>query len=395
MTDIPQTLIFSKEEFQRRVSTVQAGMTKAGIDVLFLFSPEHIFYLSGYQTFGYFSYQALIVPNRGEPILILRFLETFLAQAYSWVKQVVAWDDHEDPIAVTVRTMKERDLARGRVGIEDGGFYMPLPVWKRIREAFPDSSFEDGVHLVERVRIRKSAAEIGYMRKAAEYTAAGVAAGFAECKAGRTENDVAGAIFNGMTRAGSEYSPHDPIVTSGWRSGVPHSTYARRRLEPGDTVLMELTGTHHRYVAPLMRTAVIGEPSPKVREMASLVIEGLEAAIAAIRPGVTSGEVDDACCGIMERAGYYENFRKRTGYSVGFGFPPSWNEGHIVSLRKGDRTPLETGMVFHLPVALRDYGVSCVGLSETVLVTEKGCEVLTHYPRKLLRGEGEDGKSSR
>jgi Xaa-Pro dipeptidase len=149
---------------------------------------------------------------------------------------------------------------------------------------------------------------------------------------------------------------------------------------------MEITGTHHRYVAPLMRTAVMGEPGPKVLEMASLVIQGLEATMAAIRPGVTSGEVDDVCRGIMEKAGYYESFRKRTGYSVGFGFPPSWNEGHIVSLRKGDPTRLEAGMVFHLPVALRDYGVSCVGLSETVLVTDKGCEALTHYPRQLLKG---------
>ncbi len=136
-----------------------------------------------------------------------------------------------------------------------------------------------------------------------------------------------------------------------------------------------------------MRTVVVGTPTPKVRDMSSLVIEGLNAAIAAIRPGITSGEVDDVCRGIMERAGYYDNFRKRTGYSVGFGFPPSWNEGHIVSLRKNDRTPLAPGMVFHLPVALRDYGVSCVGLSETVLVTDRGCEALTHYPRKLFTGK--------
>jgi Xaa-Pro dipeptidase len=387
MVDITQNLIFSKEEFQRRISAVQEGMGKNGFDVLFLFSPEHIFYLSGYQTFGYFSYQALIVPAKGEPILILRFLETFLARLYSWVSKVVPWDDYEDPISVTVRAMKEHGLAKGRIGIEDGGFYMPFPVWRRIREGFPDSSFEDGACLVEQVRVRKSSEEIAYMRKAAEYTSAGMAAGVAECQAGRTENDVAAAIYGAMTRAGSEYSPHDPIVTSGWRSGIPHTTYARRRLEPGDTVLIEITGTHHRYVAPLMRTVVVGEPSPKVREMASLVMQGLEGAIAAIRPGVTSGEVDDVCRGIMEKAGYYENFRKRTGYSVGFGFPPSWNEGHIVSLRKGDGTRLEPGMVFHLPVALRDYGISCVGLSETVLVTDKGCEVLTRYPRQLLRGE--------
>lgn len=384
MGSIPRNLIFSNEEFRRRLSAVQAGLQDRGLSCLLLFSPEHIFYLSGYQTFGYFSYQSLIVPARGDPILVLRFLESFLAQHYSWVPHVETWDDHEDPVDVTVRVLRERDLAHGRVGTEDRGFYMPYSVRRRLVEALPDVVFEDGTSLVERVRVRKSPEELAYMRKAAEYSTSGMAAGAKECREGRTENDVAAAIFDAMTRAGSEYSPHDPIVTSGWRSGVPHSTYERRRLEPGDTVLMEITGTYHRYVAPHMRTAVVGTSPPKVREMAALVIKGLDAAIAAIRPGVTAGEVDDACRGIIERAGYYENYRKRTGYSVGFGFPPSWNEGHIVSLRKSDPTRLESGMVFHLPVALRDYGVSCVGLSETVLVTDRGCDVLTSYPRELL-----------
>lgn len=386
MVNIARNLVFSEEEFKRRIDAVQVGLKDNELNVLLLFSPEHIFYLSGFQTFGYFSYQALVVPAVGEPILVLRFLESFLAQHYSWVRQVERWDDHEDPIDVTARVLKEHNLARGRIGIEDRGFYMPLAVSRRFKEALPDSIFEDGAGLLEQVRVRKSPEELAYIRKAAEYSSLGMAAGVRESKVGLTENDVAAAIYDAMTRAGSEYSPHDPIVTSGWRSGIPHTTYERRRLEPGDTVLIEITGTQHRYVAPLMRTAIVGSPSPKVNEMASLVIEGLEAAIAAIRPGITSGEVDDVCRGIMERAGYYENFRKRTGYSVGFGFPPSWNEGHIVSLRKGDKTPLKSGMVFHLPVALRDYGVSCVGLSETVLVTESGCEVLTRSPRRLLTG---------
>jgi Xaa-Pro dipeptidase len=145
-----------------------------------------------------------------------------------------------------------------------------------------------------------------------------------------------------------------------------------------------MTGVYGRYVGPLMRSASLGEPSQKVRRMADLCIEGLNRAIAAVRPGVTAGSVDDACRGLMEESGVYESFRKRTGYSVGLAFPPNWNEGHIVSLRKNDPTVLAPGMVFHIPPALRDYGVSCVGFSETVVVTETGCEVLTNFPRELV-----------
>ena len=385
MADIPQHLVFSKQEYGRRLDAVQAGMASRGMDALLVFSPEHIFYLTGYQTFGYFTYLAAVVPAKGEPILILRFLESFLAKHYAWVRDVEIWDDHEDPVDVTVRVLRERELAgRRRIGTEDR--VLAYDVRRKLAQALPEAALEDGTALLEQVRIRKSGEEIAHMRKASEYSTLGMAAGIRESTAGRTENDVAAAVFNAMTRAGSEYSPHDPIVTSGWRAGIPHSTYERRRLEPNDTVLLEITGTHHRYVAPLMRTAVVGAATPKVLEMAKLVLEGLQAAIETIRPGVTAGEVDDACRGIMERAGYYENFRKRTGYSVGFGFPPSWNEGHIISLRKGERAVLAPGMVYHVPVALREYGVSTVGLSETILVTERGREVLTNYPRELLTG---------
>jgi Xaa-Pro dipeptidase len=385
MTHIPRQLVFSQEEYRRRLAAVQSGMAGRGLDALLLYSPEHIFYLTGYQTFGLFTYLAALVPSRGAPVLILRYLESFLAKLYAWVPEVEIWDDHEDPVDVTVRVLRERELAgRRRIGTEDR--VLAYDLRRRLAQALPDATLDDGTGLVEQVRIRKSPEEIAYMRKASEYSTVGMAAGIRECTAGRTENDVAAAVFDAMTRAGSEYSPHDPIVTSGWRSGVPHSTYERRRLEPQDTVLLEITGTHYRYVAPLMRTAVIGTPTPKVREMAALVLEGLQAAIETIRPGVTAGEVDDACRGVMERAGWYEGFRKRTGYSVGFGFPPSWNEGHIISLRKGERAVLAPAMVYHVPVTLRDYGVSTVGLSETILVTETGREVLTKFARELLAG---------
>ena len=100
-------------------------------------------------------------------------------------------------------------------------------------------------------------------------------------------------------------------------------------------------------------------------------------------PGVTAGSVDQACRGVIEDAGMEAMFRKRTGYSMGVAFAPDWGEGHIVSLRKDDPTELEPGMVFHMPPALRAFQRLCVGMSESVLVTETGCDVLTQHPREL------------
>jgi Xaa-Pro dipeptidase len=156
----------------------------------------------------------------------------------------------------------------------------------------------------------------------------------------------------------------------------------RRRLGHGDTVLIEIGATFHRYYAPLMRSAVIGAAAPEVARMAETCLEALHAAIDAIRPGATSADVDAAARGVVTRAGLWENYRKRTGYSVGIGFS-SWVEGTIASLKEDDATVLRPGMCFHIPIAMRIYGEAGVGFSHTVHVTETGVEVLTRHPPRL------------
>ena len=132
------------------------------------------------------------------------------------------------------------------------------------------------------------------------------------------------------------------------------------------------------------RTVVVGAPSRGVARMHDTCVEALEATIAAIRPGVTSAEVQGVAQGIIDRAGYGPNFRKRIGYSVGGGFPPTWGEGHIMDIKHNDERPLRPGMVFHIPPALREHREFCMGVSETVVVTEQGAETLTSFSRELF-----------
>lgn len=377
-------LVFPEAEYRQRLTALRREMERAAVEVLLVFSPENVYYLTGHQTFGYQSYQCCAVPLAADPLLVVRFLESFNVAHFAWVADAVIWDDHEDPAAVTARALAERGWDRLAVGCDDAALFFPPLVRARLDAAL-GGRLRSAPGLVERCRAVKSAAEIAYMRKAAVYTDLGMAAALAAVRSGTTENDVAAAAFDALTRAGSEYVQIQPIVTSGWRSDIPHTTYQRRTLEPSDAVPIELTGTHHRYVSPLMRTAVVGRPTPKVAEMYAVCAEALAATMAAIRPGTTAGAVDAAARRVIAGAGYYESWRKRTGYSVGCSFPPDWGEGGVASLRHGDETPLQAGMVFHLPIALRDYGVAGVALSETVLVTPDGCEPLGSTPRALVQ----------
>ena len=379
---IKRELFFTMEEYQARLKTIRGAMEKRGIEVLLIASPESIYYVSGYQTFGFHNYAFLALPLDGQPFLILRYLESFLAYRYAWFDDVVSWDDTTDPVKVTVDALNERGHGGKMIGIEEKSYFLQVANYKKLQAALP--KVVDGSGCVEVARAIKSKQELAYMREAAKLTDLGFQAAVEEIHEGRTDNDVAAAAFDAMTRAGAEWLTRDPIVTTGERSGLPHSCYMRQTLKDGDAVLLEYSGVFNRYYSPLMRGAVVGKASQAVERLASVCIEALNAALNAIRPGVSSGEVDLASRSIIERAGLWDNYRKRTGYSVGIGFS-SWVEGAIASLKEDDPTVLAPGMCFHIPIALRLYGEAGVGFSETVTVTETGVEVLGKHPRELAR----------
>ena len=230
----------------------------------------------------------------------------------------------------------------------------------------------------------KSPAELAYIREAAKAVNAGMHAAIDCIHEGQNENEIAAAIWHAIVSNGCQHVGMEPFVAKAWKSGLMHNVWSGETVVKGDCIFLEIPASINRYHAAHMRTVCVGEPPAIIREWSDVCIEALNAAVDAIRPGVTSGDVDEACRGVIERAGLYNNFRKRTGYSIGIAFAPDWGEGHICSLQKGDKRVLEPGMVYHMPPAIRQAGEYGVGFSETVIVTETGCEILTNSPRKLI-----------
>jgi Xaa-Pro dipeptidase len=369
-------------EYDHRVAEVRQAMVDRQIDVLLILTPENINYLTGYDTIGYSSYLCLALPVEADPVLVIREMERGVAMSTTWLTDIATTGDTDDSVERTVDALTSRGLLSRRIAMEGTAPFVTPSTWLRLRAALGDVSVAES-GLVERSRAVKSTYEIAKIRHACGLVDGGMTAALHAVHEGATENDVAVAAYAAMVGSGSDPLVSNPIVTSGPRSGVAHSSFKNRRLENGDTVLIELGACVSRYGGALMRTAVLGTPSSEIQSMCDVVLESLNAAIASIRPGVTAGSVDQACRGVIEDAGMEAMFRKRTGYSMGVAFAPDWGEGHIVSLRKDDPTELVPGMVFHMPPALRAFQRLCVGLSESVLVTDSGCEVLTQHPREL------------
>lgn len=389
-------MTFPFEEYQNRLTALRERMKERLLDAVIITDPENIMYLTDYQTTGYSFFQALIVPLDGEPFMVTRHLEESNVYARTWVEKTRPYEDNGDAIQRLVGSLKESGLAKASIGYERNSYFFPAYHQDRLRTAYNGGHLLDCFGIVEEGRIRKSPAEIEVMRKAAHATEAGMQAGLDAVAAGVTENEIGAAISNAMFRAGGEPPAVMPYVTSGPRSMIGHATWEGRRVEPGEHVFLEVGGCYRRYHTAMMRTAVLGDLSPSMERAQSRMLEALQRVESAIRPGLTVSDADNIVRDIISDNDDEGVLITRSGYSIGIAFPPSWDEGYIVSLMQGVSTTLKEGMTFHLiPWVWGVDGNKTVGISDTVYVTADGCKSFFTMDREFtLKPEGNAASGS-
>ena len=205
---------------------------------------------------------------------------------------------------------------------------------------------------------------------------------------GQTENDVAAASYEAMTATGGEFFCNSPIVTTGYKSGLAHTTYHRRTLERGDPVAIEIGATFNRYTSPLFRTAAVERSQPRPPPH----VRGLHRSPwkPPSKPS-SPAPVPGMCKRRVRRSSTPAATSPTSGNAwatdSASGTRPTWGEGHIIDLKHHDERLLQPNMVFHVVPALRENGEYGVGMSETVAVTDSGHEVITNFSRELfIRG---------
>jgi Xaa-Pro dipeptidase len=382
---IPQAAeaAFDKVEYDGRLVALRRQMEAKGFDLFLTSGPENIFYLTGQQTPGYYMFQCLAVPLNGEPFFVVRGLEAMNARLKSFLTDIEGYSDDTHPAVALAQAMKRRGWVGKRIAIDRNSWFLTVNLYERVtQECGP---LLDGSFLVEPLRRVKSRAELDQIDSAAVANDAGMQAGINATRAGASENDVAADILAAAVRAGSEYLGMDPFVTSGARSGVPHTTWRRKTIETGDVVALETCACYNRYHAALFRTVAIGKIPPLAEDMYKVCLEGLEATIEKLTPNYTCAEAHNACQAVIDKYGFTEHYRKRTGYSLGISFAPDWGEGNILGLFTDMEIPLRPGMVFHVPVALREFGKFTMAVSETVVVTNGSARTLSKISRDLVR----------
>jgi Xaa-Pro dipeptidase len=381
---IPKDLAFSEAEYRTRVEKLRSLMEKKGIEALLVTEVQNVCYLTGFDTFVPNNFACLVLPLAGDPTLQVAEFEIPGALLNSWVKDVRAtrFNDPDATVAEFSAILGQHGLDGKRVGLERGLPGLNIDVYEGLKRAVPNANFVDASELVFRARLVKSPAELAYMRQAAAIAKKGIADAAKSVRGGMTDNQIASVAYATLAREGSEYFSCQPCVVVGHRTGWIHTSQRRMPVKAGDTVMMEVGAFVRRYVGAIMHTISVGEPSRAVERLVRASDNTLKLIAETVRPGRTAHEVamevKKGLADVADEAYSTGMF----GYAVGLSFPPTWREGRFM-IAEGVHEPMVSNLTFLSPITLRLPGTLGIGFTETLVVTETGCEVMTAHDRTL------------
>ena len=380
---------FNEAELAQRRDRACAAMVRRGLEGLLLFRQESLYYLTGFDTFGYVYFQCLYLGADGAMTLLTRAPDLRQARFTSVIEDIRVWVDRAgaDPVADLRDILAERGLKGARLGVEWDAYGLTARLGFALREGLAGfCPLDDASDLVSRLRLVKSPAEMAYVRRAAELADAAYAEAVRLAAPDAFEGDILAAMQGAVLRGGGDDPANETIIGSGPGALMCRYFTGRRHLTDDDQLTLEFAGVFRHYHACLMRTIRIGAPLPRQSAMHAAVLDALEAAKTALRPGRPLGEVFDAHAAVLDAAGYAAHRLNACGYSLGTTFAPNWMDWAEGSMFFHDNPELAApGMVFFIHIVLFD---SDAGLAmttgQTVEVTADGCTPLTRAPLELV-----------
>jgi Xaa-Pro dipeptidase len=371
-------LHFTSAEFARRRDALLAAMQRDKLDALFLFQQESMFWLTGYDTFGFCFFQCLVLKADGTMALLTRSADYRQAQHTSNLTDIRIWKDGRDanPALDLLASARDLGLAGQRIGVEFESYGLVASNGRKLEAAFAGiSEFVDASTIVTRLRAVKSAEEIAYVRRAAALSDAADAAGLAAIAAGADEGDILAAQHNAIFAGGGDYPANEFIIGSGRDALLCRYKSGRRKLAPQDQLTLEFAGVDRHYHAAIMRTVVVGEPNPLHLRYHAAAKAALLACEAELKPGRSAGDVFAAHAKVFDEHGLSEHRLNACGYSLGAKFTPSWMDWPM--FYEANDWPLEPGMVMFAHMILMDSASeTAMCLGRTYLVGDNRAEAL-------------------
>lgn len=340
-------------------------------DALLLTNGGNLGYVSGFTGS---TAQILITPDEALFITDSRYTLRALSECHGF--QIIETPSGSGGYGEALQNiLKERPGLR-RLGFEAG--HVTVAQWEAFRKLAPEIEWVATTDLVGTLRLVKDDGEVGKIRQAIAVAEAAFESVKPLLQPNTREQDFAIELEFAMRRGGAESVAFDTIVASGALGAHPHHHAGLRPLATGDFVTIDWGATVDGYNSDITRTYAIGRVSEKQREVYAVVLEAQQRAIAAVRPGKTGKEIDAVARDFITERGYGDAFGHGLGHSLG----RSVHDGPGFSAR-ADTLLLQPGMVLTVEPGIYLENWGGVRVEEDILVTEDGCEILTHLPNAL------------
>lgn len=379
-------LHFETSEFADRLARLTQQMQEEKLDALLLFAQESMYWLTGYDTFGYCFFQTLVVKADGTMALLTRSADLRQARQTSIIENIHIWVDrvNADPTVDLKNLLVEMDLLGARIGVEYDTHGMTGRIARLLdTQLMAFGQISDASYLVSRLRLIKSPTEIAYVERAAALADDALDAALSLTKAGADEAAILAAMQGAVLAGGGDYPANEFIIGSGADALLCRYKAGRRRLDANDQLTLEWAGAYAHYHAAMMRTIVIGEPSYRHRELYNACLENIRAIETVLKPGHTFGDVFDVHSKIMEERGLSRHRLNACGYSLGARFSPSWMEHQMFHV--GNPQPIVPGMSLfvHMIIMDSDSGTAMT-LGQTYLTTDDEPKALSRHPLDFI-----------
>jgi ectoine hydrolase len=386
-------LPFEREEYAARIDKVRRAMQSAGIELLIVTDPTNMAWLTGYDGWSFYVHQCVLLALDGDPVWFGRGQDANGAKRTVFMphEEIIGYPDHyvQSPVRhpmdyLASEVIAARGWDRLNIGVEMDNYYFSAAAYRSLVVHLPQAKWQDATALVNWQRAIKSPREIEYMRVAARIVEKMHAHIVERIEPGIRKNELVAEIYStgilGVEGYGGDYPAIVPLLPTGADAAAPHLTWDDTPFAAGAGTFFEIAGCFRRYHCPQSRTVYLGKPPQHFIEGERAVVEGIEAGLAAAKPGHTCEDIANAFFAVLHKYGIEKN--SRCGYPIGASYPPDWGE-RTMSLRPGDKTVLEPGMTFHFMPGLwlDDWGLE---ITESILITQTGVETFCTTPRKLF-----------
>ena len=371
-------LHFSNQEFSQRKAKVLQSMKEQNLDAILMFRQESMYWLTGYDTFGYVFFQTLIIDNKGNVILLTRAPDLRQAQNTSNIEDIRIWVDKDgsNPTNDLKNILNELSLKEKKVGVEYEAYGLTGRNALRLNKSLENyCNIEDQSELITKIRVVKSSEEIVYVKKAAELADLALDQAWKHTKAGASEAKILAEMQRIVLDGGGDYPANEYIIGSGHNALLCRYQSEKRILSDTDQLSIEWAGTYKHYHSAMFRTIAVGKSNLKHIKMHEACLEALQNCEKKLISGNTVGEVFDVHAQTFDNLGYNKSRMNACGYSLGSTFSPNWMDWPM--LYTGNPYKIVPGNIFFMHMILMDSDNNlAMNLGETYLVTENGNERL-------------------